>query len=220
MARAADWLLTLNEGNPHYLQTVSKPTSSYCPVCTYTSYEITTNCKICSSAVALQNCPQDIPDYIFCFGHKFWLRPEADENDAVLEDSFEELIAACESNNDDSTATRTKITDVDENCLKVYRSSTIQSAVEVKMPVKQSLNRFDEKENQMQGKAEVIFDNQSVDDTFDETDEYEVECIHGDRKRQGKVEFLIRWKGFDSSHDTWLGGLNILLLFDFHFIRL
>jgi hypothetical protein len=40
-------------------------------------------------------------------------------------------------------------------------------------------------------------------DTFD----FEVEEIidhHGDSKKKSTLDFLVRWQGYDSSHDLWL----------------
>jgi len=34
-------------------------------------------------------------------------------------------------------------------------------------------------------------------------EEYEVEKILGKRKRQGGVEYLIKWAGYDNSQNTW-----------------
>jgi hypothetical protein len=34
-------------------------------------------------------------------------------------------------------------------------------------------------------------------------EEYEVESIVGDRKRQGVQEFFVKWKGFPKSQNTW-----------------
>jgi chromobox protein 5 len=36
-----------------------------------------------------------------------------------------------------------------------------------------------------------------------EDEEYEVEKILGKRKRQGGVEYLIKWAGYDNSQNTW-----------------
>jgi hypothetical protein len=35
------------------------------------------------------------------------------------------------------------------------------------------------------------------------TEEYEVDCIVDTRKAAGRVEYLVRWKGFDDSQCTW-----------------
>lgn len=36
-----------------------------------------------------------------------------------------------------------------------------------------------------------------------EDDEYEVEKIVGRRKRKGKFEYRVKWKGYPSSSNTW-----------------
>jgi hypothetical protein len=35
------------------------------------------------------------------------------------------------------------------------------------------------------------------------TKEYEVEKIVGERKRKGKSQYRVKWKGYDAEHDTW-----------------
>ena len=37
----------------------------------------------------------------------------------------------------------------------------------------------------------------------DEGDEFEVECILDERIRRNKKEFLVQWKGYDQSHNSW-----------------
>ena len=47
-----------------------------------------------------------------------------------------------------------------------------------------------------------LFQESSADATSDE-EEYEVEAILDRRKRRGNVQYLIRWKGYQSDSDTW-----------------
>ena len=35
-------------------------------------------------------------------------------------------------------------------------------------------------------------------------DEYEIEKIIATRKRKGKTQYLVRWKGYDQQHDSWV----------------
>ena len=44
---------------------------------------------------------------------------------------------------------------------------------------------------------------QLVDDIEDEDIEYDVERIIDSRKRRGKVEYRIRWEGYEEQDDTW-----------------
>jgi len=37
-----------------------------------------------------------------------------------------------------------------------------------------------------------------------ETNEYEVEAIMGKRKKQGRVEYLVKWLGYPDSENTWV----------------
>lgn len=39
---------------------------------------------------------------------------------------------------------------------------------------------------------------------LNESGEYEVDCLIGHKKKNGKYIFLVRWKGFSSTHDSWL----------------
>jgi len=38
-------------------------------------------------------------------------------------------------------------------------------------------------------------------------DEYEIEKIIATRKRKGKTQYLVRWKGYDQQHDSWVDDL-------------
>lgn len=51
----------------------------------------------------------------------------------------------------------------------------------------------------------VILGEQNRDASSDSSDEdvYEVERVLSHKTKCGKEMFLIRWKGFDSTHDTW-----------------
>ena len=40
-------------------------------------------------------------------------------------------------------------------------------------------------------------------DILPSTEEYEVDQIVGERKRNGKLYYRIRWKGYDAEDDTW-----------------
>jgi hypothetical protein len=40
-------------------------------------------------------------------------------------------------------------------------------------------------------------------DTLTSSEEYEVEKLVGERKRKGKLYYRVRWKGYDTEHDTW-----------------
>jgi hypothetical protein len=59
--------------------------------------------------------------------------------------------------------------------------------------------RYTEKSEEEESEEEVEFDTDS-----EEEEEFEVEKII-DKKviRRGKIEYLLRWKGYDSDEDTW-----------------
>jgi hypothetical protein len=40
-------------------------------------------------------------------------------------------------------------------------------------------------------------------DIIDETPEYEVEKVIGERKKRGGVHYLVKWKGYETEHNTW-----------------
>jgi hypothetical protein len=43
----------------------------------------------------------------------------------------------------------------------------------------------------------------------DEDPIYEVEQIEGERKRKGRIEYFISWKGYGSEHSTWEPRANV-----------
>ena len=40
-------------------------------------------------------------------------------------------------------------------------------------------------------------------------EEYEVEEVLAERKRRGKAEYLVKWKDYDSSHNSWEPKVNL-----------
>ena len=60
-------------------------------------------------------------------------------------------------------------------------------------------------------------DNEDVDPTVEEEDndddeQYVVEAVVDKRKRSGKVEYQIKWQGYDDQDNTW-ERMNIVQLF-------
>ena len=43
----------------------------------------------------------------------------------------------------------------------------------------------------------------------DENDEWEVESILAHRKRQGKTYYLVKWKGYPDSDNSWIPWFNV-----------